>query len=161
MRAVDQVSLRVDRGRTLGTAGESGCGKSTTGRLALAIEPPDSGEGWFDNELITRASGKRWRRLRARMQMVFQDRSARSIGGSVAQLKSLNHCGSIALVGQPRDGIGLASYCAPSACALATAPALLVCDEPVSALDVSIQAQIANLLTDLQAESSVAMLCGM
>ncbi len=182
VRAVDGVSLAVDPGRTLGIVGESGCGKSTTGRLALGLEPPDAGRVRFRDQAMPAMRDPAWRRLRAEMQMVFQDPLGAldrrlSIGRQVAEPLAIHRIGSKAerrdRVAALLEDVGLrpdqaARYPhelsggqrqrAVLARALATDPALLVCDEPVSALDVSIQAQVVNLLADLQERRGIAML---
>ncbi len=177
VRAVDHVSLTIERGRTLGLVGESGCGKSTTGRLALGLELPDSGSVTFDGAPMPRPGTADWRASRARMQMVFQDPLGAldrrlTIGTQVAEpleIHGLDTARVIPLlesVGLRRDHAdryphelsGGQRQRAVLARALATDPAFLVCDEPISALDVSIQAQVMNLLTDIQAEHGVGML---
>jgi len=182
VRAVAGVSLEVQRGRTLGIVGESGSGKSTMGRLVLGVETPDKGDVLFDGAPIPPAGSPAWRRQRARMQMIHQDPLAAldrrlRIGAQVREpldihdapppearearvadlLRkvglSADHAGRYPheLSGGQRQRVVLAR-------ALATGPDFLVCDEPVSALDVSIQAQVVNLLVDLQAEMGLAML---
>ncbi len=182
VRAVDDVSLSVAPGRTLGIVGESGCGKSTTGRLALGIDAPDAGEVRFEGAAMPRAGSPAWRDLRARMQLVFQDPLGAmdrrlTIAAQIAEPLAIHNIGSraeradrvAALLndvglrpdhGQrhPHELSGGQRQRAVLARALATDPALLVCDEPVSALDVSIQAQVINMLTDLQAARGIAML---
>jgi peptide/nickel transport system ATP-binding protein len=182
VKAVDGVSLTIARGETLGLVGESGCGKSTVGRAMLRLYEPTGGRIVFDGTDITRLSDAQLRPLRRRMQMVFQDPFAslnprHSVGRIVAEplrvhgISSRREAASrvreiLRIVGLPTDAgnryphefsggqrqrIGLAR-------ALALNPELLVCDEPVSALDVSIQAQIVNLLEELQTEFGLTYL---
>jgi peptide/nickel transport system ATP-binding protein len=180
--AVDDVSLRIRKGRTLGLVGESGSGKSTLGRLALGLEPADAGSVRFAGLAMAPVGSVNWRSQRARMQMVFQDPlgaldrrltaakqirepldihgigDAQGRASRVAELlRSVDltpdHAGRYPseLSGGQRQRVVIAR-------ALATQPDFLVCDEPVSALDVSIQAQVVNLLADLQASLSLTML---
>ena len=182
VRAVDGVSFRLDRGETLALVGESGCGKSTTARLALRLIEPSEGIIRFEGQDITNLGGAALRRLRRRMQIVFQDPFAslnprmrvgeileeplilHRIGNAaarnarVAELLSLVglaplHAGRYPheFSGGQRQRIGIAR-------ALAVEPSLIVLDEPVSALDVSIQAQVVNLLKDLQARLGLSYL---
>ncbi len=182
VRAVDDVSLSVAPGRTLGVVGESGCGKSTTGRLALGIERPDDGTVRFAGAAMPAPRSAAWRALRARMQLVYQDPLAaldrrltlavqiaeplliHGIGGAseradrvAALLRDVGLRADHA-ARYPHELSGGQRQRAVLARALATDPALLVCDEPVSALDVSIQAQVVNMLSDLQAARGIAML---
>ena len=182
VKAVDGLSLEIARGETLGLVGESGCGKSTTGRLLLGLEPSDAGTVRFDGSNLPPANSAAWRRSRARMQMVFQDPYGAldrrlSIGSQVAEPLVIQGIGAaaertdrvraqLAAVGlspelaarYPHELSGGQRQRAVLARALVTGPDLLACDEPVSALDVSVQAQVINLLTDLQAERGMAML---
>ena len=175
LHAVDGVSFSIEEGKTLGIVGESGCGKSTTGRCILKLIEPTSGRIVFDGEDITSYSRRKMRRLRQEMQMVFQDPfSSLDPRQTVSQLisepiiehkllsskadidrRTLELMETVGLAeryvnvypheldGGRRQRIGIAR-------ALAVSPKLIVCDEPVSALDVSIQAQILNLLKQLQ-----------
>jgi oligopeptide/dipeptide ABC transporter ATP-binding protein len=174
VHAVEDVSLSVAPGETLGIVGESGCGKSTTARLILRLLEPTSGIVRFEGEDITRWSQHRLRPLRRQMQMVFQDpysslNPRKSVGQIVGEPFSIHKTERHAKArvrelldrvglnpehynryphefsGGQRQRIGVAR-------ALALQPRLIVCDEPVSALDVSVQAQILNLLRDLQKE---------
>jgi peptide/nickel transport system ATP-binding protein len=179
LRAVDGVSLRLGRGETLGLVGESGCGKSTTGRLVLGLEAPDEGAVRFEGEPMRPVGSAAWRAQRARMQMVFQDPLGAldrrlTIGTQIAEPLEIHGIAGAAgrvegLLGDvglradfaaryPHELSGGQRQRAVLARALATDPALLVCDEPISALDVSVQAQVMNLLIDLQAERRLSML---
>ncbi len=182
VRAVDGVSLVVERGRTLGLVGESGSGKSTTGRLVLGIEAPDRGGVLFDGEPMPSIGSQAWRRSRSRMQMIYQDPLGAldrrlPIADQVREPLDIHGIGSedervqrvralLASVGlrpdqgdrYPHELSGGQRQRAVLARALATEPGLLVCDEPVSALDVSIQAQVVNLLIDLQERLGLGML---
>ena len=182
VRAVDDVSLTIDRGETLGLVGESGCGKTTLGRAILRLYKPTAGAIRFDGRDITHLGEAELRPMRRRMQMIFQDPFAslnprHSVGrmvGEPMKVHGVADRASIAsrvrelleVVGLPRDAlsryphefsggqrqrIGLAR-------ALALNPDFIVCDEPVSALDVSIQAQIVNLLEELQKEFDLTYL---
>ncbi|TBY76814.1 ABC transporter ATP-binding protein [Rhizobium leguminosarum] len=181
VRAVDGVSLSVAPKTTLGIVGESGSGKSTMGRLLLGLEAPTEGSVRFDGEAMPALRTPRWRSLRARMQLVFQDPLAAldrriSIGAQIGEPLAIHAVGSeegrrervdelLVAVGLRRDQAeryphelsGGQRQRVVIARAIATNPELLVCDEPVSALDVSIQAQVINLLRDLQEKRGIAM----
>lgn len=175
LHAVDGVNFKLEEGKTLGIVGESGCGKSTTGRVILKLIEPSGGKIIFDGEDITKYSRSKMRPLRTRMQMIFQDPfSSLDPRQTVSQLiaepivehklirgkaaieeRTLELMETVGLAprlmnsypheldGGRRQRIGIAR-------ALAVKPKLIICDEPVSALDVSIQAQILNLLKKLQ-----------
>jgi oligopeptide transport system ATP-binding protein len=180
--AVDDVSFEIPRGRTLGLVGESGSGKSTTGYCVLQVLRPTSGSVIFDGTDLTKVAGEDLRRFRRRMQLVFQDPHASldprmTVGDIVGEPLAVHRTGTRQerrarvrelldtvgfdpsftnrypheFSGGQRQRIGIAR-------ALALSPDLVVCDEPVSALDVSIQAQILNLLKDLQDEFGLTYL---
>ena len=183
VKAVDDISFTINRGETLGLVGESGCGKTTTGRAILRLYTPTSGDVIFDGQRLNDLSGGEMRGLRRQMQIIFQD--------PYGSLNPRMTCGDI--VGEPltvhkltstkgeyRDRVsellqtvGLNPYMADRyphefsggqrqrigiARALAVNPSFIVCDEPVSALDVSIQAQVINLLEDLQSQYGLTYL---
>jgi peptide/nickel transport system ATP-binding protein len=179
LRAVDGVSLRVKRGETLGLVGESGCGKSTLGRCLLRLQTPSAGTVRFDGQDISQLSLRRLRPLRPRMQMVFQDpygslNPRRRVGDLIAEPLRVHRTAEgarrrdadvaarvaamVDLVGlrqehlarYPHEFSGGQRQRIGIARALALNPDLLVADEPVSALDVSVQAQVVNLMMDLQ-----------
>lgn len=179
--AVDGVSLTINKGETLGVVGESGCGKSTLGRTIIRLQDATDGQIFLNGEDITNVSGKKLRNAREKMQIVFQDpysslNPRMSIYSTIveplkrsgkyktkAELNErINHLMELTgiddrlrysypheLDGGRRQRVGIAR-------ALALEPEFIVCDEPVSALDVSIQAQIINLLRDLQDDMGMA-----
>lgn len=184
VRAVDGVSFTVERGETLGLVGESGCGKSTTGRALLRLLPATQGRVVFDGQDVLAASEHTLRTtLRRRMQIMFQDPYASlsprfSIGQIVAEPLEIHRVGASraereARVAELLKQVGLSPDTARRhphefsggqrqrvgiARALALQPEFLVLDEPVSALDISVRAQVVNLLADLQAEHGIAYL---
>ncbi|MBN9110953.1 MAG: ABC transporter ATP-binding protein [Pseudonocardia sp.] len=181
VRAVADVSLTVNRGETLGVVGESGCGKSTTGKILLGLLAPDSGDVTFDGESIPAMNRTQLRALRARLQVVPQNpqtslnprltvRSSiefnlRAHGVARAErgprvLALLDRVGLTAAQSErfPHELSGGQLQRVAIARALSTSPDLVVCDEAVSALDKSVQAQVLNLLADLQHETGVAFL---
>ena len=177
LHAVDGVSISIEKGQTLGVVGESGCGKSTFGRVVLGLEKPTGGDVLFDGKSITHCSRSEMKRLRPNMQIIFQDPmysldSRIQVADLIAEPLLINKVYSSKAdvhkrVQQLMDMAGLSQRFATMypneldggrrqrlcvARALALNPKLVICDEPVSALDVSIQAQILNLLMDLQDE---------
>jgi peptide/nickel transport system ATP-binding protein len=182
VRAVDGVDLTIAPGETLGFVGESGSGKSTTGRIALGLEAADNGLVEFEGAPLPRLGTPEWRRQRTRMQMIFQDPlgaldrrltilqqvreplDIHDIGDRAERDERGLHLLSLVGLGRqhatryPHELSGGQRQRAVIARALATDPALLVCDEPVSALDVSIQAQVITLLLDLQERLNLGML---
>jgi oligopeptide transport system ATP-binding protein len=183
VKAVDGVSFSIRRGETLGLVGESGCGKTTTGRCILRLELPTSGQVIFEGQDLAKLSDSALRAMRRRMQVIFQDpysslNPRMTVGQIIAEplavhgivpdraaraarvQELLRHAGLLPamarrypheLSGGQRQRVGIAR-------ALAMEPSLIICDEPVSALDVSIQAQIINLLEELQAQFGLTYL---
>ena len=177
VHAVNHVSFDLEKGETLGVVGESGCGKSTTGRCILRLIEPSSGEVWFQGENVTAMNKAQLQSVRRDMQIIFQDPYASlnprmTVGAIIGEALTIHKLAAtpgeyeariVELLetvglnpdhmrryphefsGGQRQRIGIAR-------ALAVSPKLIVCDEPVSALDVSIQAQVINLLEDLQQE---------
>jgi oligopeptide transport system ATP-binding protein len=182
VKAVDDVSFDIKRGETLGVVGESGCGKSTTGRAILQLHKPTSGHVFFEDIDLTTLNQAQLRALRPKMQMIFQDSVAslnprHSVGKIIGEPLRIHGVGSerevhdrvvelMELVGLkptwrkrfPHEFSGGQRQRINIARALALNPSFIVCDEPISALDVSIQAQVVNLLKDLQAQLGLTYL---
>ncbi len=181
VRAVDGIDLKVMPGETLGVVGESGSGKSTLGRMLLGIDPSQDGQTFFDGQAMPKLGTPEWRALRAKMQLVYQDPLAAldrrlTIAEQIAEPLAIHklvpkeHRATrvaelMTAVGMrpdqadryPHELSGGQRQRVVIARALASRPKLLVCDEPVSALDVSIQAQVVNMLRDLQEKNRIAM----
>lgn len=182
VKAVDGISFTIKRGETLGLVGESGCGKSTTGRAILQLYRPTAGSVLFGDQELTAIKGETLRRERRRMQMIFQDPYASlnprmTVGSIIGEPLEIHKLASgkeklervqelLRLVGlnpyfvnrYPHEFSGGQRQRIGIARALAVSPEFIVCDEPISALDVSIQAQIINLLQDLQGELGLTYL---
>ncbi len=182
VRAVDGISFYVNKGETLGLVGESGCGKSTTGKVIIRLEEPTSGRAEFNGESIFDMSRERMREIRRNLQMVFQDPYASlnprmQVGEIIAEPLIVHNLASgkaredkvvdlLETVGlnatharrYPHEFSGGQRQRIGVARALAVDPQMIICDEPVSALDVSIQAQVINLLQDLQRKMGLTYL---
>jgi oligopeptide transport system ATP-binding protein len=182
VKAVDDVSFDIQEGETLGLVGESGCGKTTTGRTLIQLYRPTAGEVFFDGINLVQTKGKELRDLRKHMQMIFQDPFAslnprwtisriiteplrvhniaqgKESMEKVAELLQLVQLNPSYMNRYPHEFSGGQRQRIGIARALATRPKFIVCDEPISALDVSIQAQIVNLLEDLQEQLGLTYL---
>jgi oligopeptide transport system ATP-binding protein len=184
VKAVDGISFDIQRGETLGLVGESGCGKSTAGRSILKLYEPTAGRVVFDGNDLTQLSGEELRQLRPRMQMIFQDpyatlnprhsvgkivseplmihgvmkRRSKELKERVAELLELVDLNPDYVRRFPHEFSGGQRQRIGIARALALNPDFIVCDEPISALDVSIQAQVVNLMQDLQERLGLAYL---
>ena len=180
LHAVDDISISIDAGKTLGVVGESGCGKSTLGKTIMRLEEPTSGKIIYDGVDVTALPMKEFKPYRRQIQMIFQDPFAsldprmsvsQLIAEPIRSLTDIRNSSEIEkrvydlmdLVGlarrlanvYPHELDGGRRQCIGIARALSSEPRMIVCDEPVSALDVSIQAQILNLLQDLQKERNL------
>lgn len=182
VHAVDGVSFDIYKGETLGLVGESGCGKSTTGRSIIQLDRPTSGTVLFDGIDITKLNGEELRKMRRNIQMIFQDPFASlnprmTVGDIIAEPMVIHGICPKAeirsrvydllqevglnpgfMVRYPNEFSGGQRQRVGIARALASEPQLIICDEPISALDVSIQAQVVNLLEDLQSQMGLTYL---
>ncbi|MDR7518491.1 MAG: ABC transporter ATP-binding protein [Armatimonadota bacterium] len=182
VKAVDDVSFSIRRGETLGLVGESGCGKTTTGRVILRLMEPTAGEAYFEGRNIFGLSKEELRRMRRNMQIIFQDpysslNPRMTVGDIIGEPLEIHNLArgkeKVRRVQELLEVVGLSPYHANRyphefsggqrqrigiARALAVNPKLVICDEPVSALDVSIQAQVLNLLEELQKEFGLTYL---
>jgi len=182
IKAVDGLTFDIYRGETLGLVGESGCGKSTTGRAILQLYRPTSGDVYFEEQDLVKTKGETLRRMRRRMQMIFQDPYASlnprmTVGNIIGEPLDVHNILSpkerrervqelLKIVGlnpyfvnrYPHEFSGGQRQRIGVARALAVQPEFIVCDEPISALDVSIQAQIINLLEELQEQFKLTYL---
>jgi oligopeptide transport system ATP-binding protein len=182
IKAVDGVSFDILQGETLGLVGESGCGKSTTGRTVLQLYRPTEGDVYFEGDSLVEMKGEELRRQRRKMQMIFQDPYASlnprmTVGSIVGEPLEVHNVAAgkerqervqelLKLVGlnpyfvnrYPHEFSGGQRQRIGVARALALNPSFIVCDEPISALDVSIQAQVVNLLEELQEELGLTYL---
>jgi oligopeptide transport system ATP-binding protein len=182
VRAVDGVSFEVYRGETLGLVGESGCGKSTTGRTILQLYKPTAGSVHFEGKDLVKLKREEMRQMRRKMQMIFQDpyaslnprmtvgqlvgeplmvhnlASGPEIAERVAHLLELVNLNPAFASRYPHEFSGGQRQRIGVARALALQPSFIICDEPISALDVSIQAQVVNLLEDLQEQFNLTYL---
>jgi oligopeptide transport system ATP-binding protein len=182
IKAVDGLNFFIRRGETLGLVGESGCGKSTTGRAILQLYRPTDGKVLFEGENLCEMKGEKLRRMRRKMQMIFQDPYASlnprmTVGNIIGEPLEVHNIATgkerkervqelLQVVGlnpyfinrYPHEFSGGQRQRIGVARALAVNPSFIVCDEPISALDVSIQAQIINLLEDLQQQFGLTYL---